>query len=658
MGLQRILIANRGEIARRILRTCRAMGISSAAIYSDPDREAPFVREADVAVYIGPPLTGSSFLAIDKIVECARRVGADAVHPGYGFLAENADFAQACLDAGLVFIGPSPDSIRRMGSKIEAKKLAATVGVPIIPGFTASGLSASEIATRSSEIGFPVLIKASAGGGGKGMRVIRDAQQLPAAIESAQREAKSAFGDDALLIERYIDSPRHIEIQILGDQHGNLVHCFERECSIQRRYQKIIEEAPSPVVLPELRARMGDAALKVARAIGYHSAGTVELVVDGASNFYFLEVNTRLQVEHPVTEEVTGLDLVRLQIEIAEGKPLPFTQEDLSLHGHAVECRIYAEDPANDFLPSIGTIVDWHPESIPGLRYESGVESGSEVTIHYDPMLAKVIAHGADRPAALRRLVTALQKLRVHGVHTNVDYLTHILRHPEFAAGNFDTHFLERHGEDLRAQCAARGEIDDVHAVVAALWQQAQRRRQASVLDQLPSGWRNNPSQMQEVGFTTSDVPLRVEYRMQTTHAAEVRVGDHRWQVRLLSIGDRHVTAEIDDLTRSYDIVQAGERVYVHSTLGVSELRLVPRFPEAAGEEVHGGCVAPMPGKILAVHVEPGTSVTKGSTLVILEAMKMEHPVTAPRDGIVSEVRVEVGQQVEAGAVLAVLADA
>lgn len=658
MPLQRILIANRGEIARRIIRTCRAMGISTAAIYSDPDRNAPFVREADVAAYIGPPLTGSSFLAIDKILALAQRMGADAVHPGYGFLAENADFARACQTAGLVFIGPSPESIQRMGSKIEAKQVATAAGVPTIPGFSAEGMSGAAIAKQIESLGYPILVKASAGGGGKGMRVVRDASQLSAALDAARREAKSAFGDDALLIERYIDSPRHIEIQILGDAHGNLVHCFERECSIQRRYQKIIEETPSPVVDAALRARMGAAALSVARAIGYQSAGTVEFVVDGQSNFYFLEVNTRLQVEHPVTEEVTSLDLVRLQIEIAEGKPLPFRQEDLHLRGHAIECRVYAEDPLHDFLPSIGSLACWEPMPLPGVRYESGVSTGSEVTIHYDPMLAKVIARGADRAEAIRRLAAALQQLRLHGVRNNVAYLIEILRHPEFAAGRFDTHFLERHASDLRASSQRGDSVDVPHAIAAALWLQRQSRVSAPVLRGLPSGWRNNPSRLQQVSLSVGGAAIMVEYQMHAADRADVKVAEGCHQVRFLGGPAERMVLEIDDVCRAYDVLQTGASLYVHSSLGASDFQILPRFPEAEAEEVHGACMAPMPGKILAVHIEPGSSVRKGDTLVILEAMKMEHPVCAPHDGVVAEVRVEVGQQVEAGALLVVLEEA
>jgi propionyl-CoA carboxylase alpha chain len=654
---RKVLIANRGEIALRIMRTCRAMGIGTAAIYADPDRHAPFVRAADEAVYIGPPVTGGSFLAIEKIVDAARRVGADAVHPGYGFLAENADFAQACADAGLVFIGPTPDAIRRMGSKIEAKKIMAAAGVPVIPGFSADGLSDRQIAARADEVGYPILIKASAGGGGKGMRSVHEPAKLAAALEGARREAKHAFGDDTLLIERYFGSARHIEIQILGDAHGNLIHCFERECSIQRRYQKIIEEAPSPAVDDQVRGRMGAAAVAAGRAIGYQNAGTVEFVVDADGKFYFLEVNTRLQVEHPVTEEITGLDLVRLQILIAQGAPLPLRQEDLAIRGHAIECRIYAEDPRNDFLPSTGTLACWETPELLGIRYESGVETGSEVTIYYDPMLAKVIAHAPTRVEAAHRLARALGAMRVHGVHTNLQLLIDVLRHPAFIAGQLDTHFIGTH-VILDGQRRPEAEqADRLHAIAAVLWLQEGRRAHAPVLRGLPSGWRNNPTQLQQVTFVSGDATIGVGYRVHGREHIELAVDEKAHEAAVLSWDETHIAVAIDGIGRTYRLTTCDAVHYVHSALGTSELHEVPRFPPPAREEVRGGCRAPMPGKILAVRVEAGQAVRKGETLVILEAMKMEHEVVAPHDGTAKQVLVQVGQQVDAGAVLVVLED-
>jgi len=655
---RKILIANRGEIASRIMRTCRAMGIHTAAIYADPDRHAPFVRAADEAVYIGPPVTGGSFLAIEKIVDAARHVGADAVHPGYGFLAENADFAQACADAGIAFIGPSPEVIRRMGSKIEAKAIATAAGVPVIPGFSAAGLNDSQIERQARDTGYPLLIKASAGGGGKGMRIVHAPGELTAALAAARREAAGAFGDDTLLVERYVTAPRHIEIQILGDTHGNVIHCFERECSIQRRYQKIIEEAPSPAVDAALRERMGAAAVALARAIGYHNAGTVEFIVDAHAAFYFLEVNTRLQVEHPITEEITGLDLVRLQVLVAQGAPLPVRQEDLRIDGHAIECRVYAEDPANDFLPSTGTLVAWDTPSADaaaGLRYESGVETGSEVTIYYDPMLAKVIAHASSRSEAARRLGRALGAMRVHGLRTNIPLLREILQHPEFLAGNVSTHFITDHLTLGGGPSPAQQVADRVHAVAVALWLQEQRRAQAPVLRGIPSGWRNNPSQLQSIAFTSGDVMVAVGYRIHPPSQIDVDVDGVAQRASLLASSADHIDFTLDDIRRSCRLVSRGDVHYAHSPLGSSELHEVPRFPPPARAEVRGGCHAPMPGKILAVRVGPGQSVTRGDSLVILEAMKMEHDVTAPHDGVVREVLVEVGQQVDAGTVLVAL---
>src|SRR5438128_1445873 len=474
--IEKILIANRGEIAARVIRTCRAMGIRTVAVYADPDREAPFVRAADEAVSIGPPVSTSSFLAIEAMLDVARRTGADAIHPGYGFLSENADFAQASADAGVVFIGPSSEAIRRMGSKIEAKRIMEAAGVPIVPGFAVAGLDDREVRERGAKVGYPLLVKASAGGGGRGMRLVQDPAGLGPALEAARREAKSAFGDDALLVERYVTAPRHVEIQILGDVHGTLLHCFERECSIQRRHQKIIEEAPSPALDDERRRRMCAAAVAAGRAIGYHNAGTVEFVLDATGAFYFLEVNTRLQVEHPVTEEVHCLDPLRLQILIAGAEPLPLGQADIGLRGHAIEARIYAEDPRTDFLPSTGTLVAWEEGRGPGIRWESGVETGSEVSIHYDPMLAKVIAHAPTRAETLARLARAPATTRVPGVPTHIPLLLEVLRHPEFVAGRLDTHFVGTQVVPDRPPTAAEREADRVPAVAVALWQQARRR--------------------------------------------------------------------------------------------------------------------------------------------------------------------------------------
>lgn len=649
----KVLVANRGEIARRIFRACRELGFKTVALYADPDREAPFVREADEAVALGPPVTGKGFLAIETIIHAAQRAGADAIHPGYGFLAENADFAQACRDAGIVFVGPSPQAIRAMGSKIEAKKIAAEVGVPVIPGFPTKGLTHSEISERARELGLPILVKASAGGGGKGMRLVERAEELESALAAAAREAQGAFGDPALLVERYIDKPRHIEIQVLADEHGNVVHVFERECSVQRRYQKIFEEAPSPFVDDRLRERMGAAAVALAKAIRYVNAGTVEFVVDPNGAFYFLEMNTRLQVEHPVTEEVTGLDLVRLQLEIAQGMPLPFAQEDLVLRGHAIEARLYAEDPWHDFLPSTGTIACWEPAPIPGVRYESGIERGSAVTIHYDPMLAKIIAKGSNRSEAIRLLARALEQLRIHGVACNRDFLLRVLHLEDFQAGDFDTHLLARHPEVLIAP--DHTPVATIHALAAALWDQTRRRQEATVLASIPSGWRNNPSQRQWVEYRSGDTVFRVDYRVLKGERFDAAVNGEAHRGQILSADDSGIVLEIDSVRRRYMLSALGTMRYVDSVLGHSAFEELPRFPSPELESVRGGCTAPMPGKIVALRVTPGEEVERGQVLVVLEAMKMEHEVVAPYAGRVQEVLVEAGQQVEAGAVLVVI---
>ncbi|GIW43400.1 MAG: putative acetyl/propionyl carboxylase alpha subunit AccA2 [Candidatus Binatia bacterium] len=649
----KVLVANRGEIARRIFRACRELGLRTVALYADPDREAPFVREADEAVALGAPVTGQGFLAIETIIAAAKRTGADAIHPGYGFLAENADFAQACADAGLVFVGPPPKAIRAMGTKIEAKQIAQRAGVPIIPGFSARGLGKAAILERARELGLPLLVKASAGGGGKGMRLVERMEDLEGALEGAAREAESAFGDATLLVERYVERPRHIEIQVLADEHGNVVHLFERECSIQRRYQKIFEEAPSPFVNDLLRERMGAAAVALAKAIGYVNAGTVEFVVDPHGAFYFLEMNTRLQVEHPVTEEITGLDLVRLQLEIAQGEPIPFAQEDLVIRGHAIEARLYAEDPWQDFLPSTGTIVCWEPAPVPGVRYESGVEQGSAVTIYYDPMLAKIIAWGSNRNEAVRRLSRALEQLRVHGVACNREFLLRVLSHDEFRAANFDTHFIAQHPELLAPpDYLTAGHL---HAIAAALWEQQRRRQHTSVLASIPSGWRNNPTQRQWVEYKCRDAVIRVEYRLGKGSEFEALAGNSLHQGHLLAVDDRGIALEIDGLRRRYAVTAAGTLRYVDSVLGSSVLEELPRFPLPEMETVRGGCTAPMPGRIVAVRVSPGEEVERGQVLAVLEAMKMEHEVAAPHAGTVREVLVEPGQQVEAGAVLVVI---
>jgi acetyl-CoA carboxylase biotin carboxylase subunit len=452
MAIRRLLIANRGEIALRIIRACRELGVVAVAVYSDADAGAPHVRAADFAVRVGPPPAAESYLNIAAIVDAARSSGADAVHPGYGFLSERAPFADACAGAGLLFVGPPPSAIDAMGSKIGARQLMERAGVPVVPGRTPADQTDAGIASAAREVGFPVLIKASAGGGGKGMRVARDTASLAEAVPAARREATAAFGDGTLYVERLIERPRHVEIQVFADAHGHAVHLFERECSIQRRHQKVIEESPSPAVTPALRARMGDAAVDAARACGYVNAGTIEFLLEGqgdGASFYFLEMNTRLQVEHPVTESVTGTDLVRAQLQVAAGGPLPWTQAELMQRGHAIECRVYAEDPAAGFLPQAGRLLLYREPSAPGIRVDSGVEEGGEVPVQYDPMLAKLIASGATRDAAIARAAAALRAYPVLGVRTNIPFLINVLTHPGFAAGDTDTAFIDTHLDEL-----------------------------------------------------------------------------------------------------------------------------------------------------------------------------------------------------------------
>ncbi|MDZ4699428.1 MAG: acetyl-CoA carboxylase biotin carboxylase subunit [Rhodothermales bacterium] len=488
--IRKLLIANRGEIAVRIIRTCRRLGIQTVAIYSDADRIAPHVQLADEVYAIGPAPSASSYLVIEKILTAARESGADAVHPGYGFLSERAAFAEACAAAGLTFVGPAPQAIRAMGDKTAARALMQEAGVPMAPGSPNAVADPAEAKRLAKHIGYPVLIKAAAGGGGKGMRLVTAPESFQAALETAQREAGAAFGDDRVFIEKYIVEPRHIEIQVLADQHGNTVHLFERECSIQRRHQKVIEEAPSAVLTPDVRAKMGEAAVCAARAVDYVSAGTVEFLVDRDLNFYFMEMNTRLQVEHPVTECITGLDLVEEQIRIAEGEPLGYTQADLAIDGHAIECRIYAEDPANGFLPDPGRLLVHRPPSGPGVRVDAGVEEGGEVPIHYDPMIAKLVAFAPTRAAAIARMDAALSEYRIAGVATTIPFCRFVMQHEAFRSGRFSTHFVADHFTP--ASLATVDPVpDEVFALAAALI--ADRRKPpaaAAPIDTAPGAWR------------------------------------------------------------------------------------------------------------------------------------------------------------------------
>ncbi len=649
--LQKILVANRGEIAARILRACRAMGIASVAVYSEADCRAPHVRTADEAVSIGQAHSRDSYLKIENILEAARKTAAEAIHPGYGFLAENADFAAACENAGLVFIGPCSQVIRKMGSKIEARRIMESAGVPVVPGYGEEQQSVDCLRRRALDIGLPVLIKASAGGGGRGMRRIADPAGLEEALESARREAESSFGDGTLLLEKYIENARHVEIQIFGDAQGNLVHLLERDCSVQRRHQKIIEESPSPGLSEELRCRMAHAALSAGRAAGYTNAGTVEFLLAPSGEFYFMEMNTRLQVEHPVTEMITGLDLVRLQIEVAEGKPLPFAQEQVRSYGHAIEARLYAEDPANEFLPTAGVLYEWRPpETHSSLRVDSGVEAGMEVGIYYDPLLAKVISHGEDRQAAVRKLAHALRNLCIAGFPTNREFLIRVLEHPEFARGAVHTAFVdERHAELLEAPDPAQ---DFAATTAVALYLQRQWQSENRLLRRIPPNYRNNPFRDLQVEFEVNGKRLEVSWRHLGGDLYKVAGGNREADAEIVACEPGRIALAVDGVLRQYRIAQVGERCFVHWPTGSREVTRLPRFPARQAESQAEATRAMLPGQVLRILVEEGQHVKVGDALVVLEAMKIEHTLKTHTEGIVDTVLVKAGQVVAPGDLL------
>lgn len=651
--MNKILIANRGEIARRVMSTCRRLGIATVAVFSEVDRHARFVFEADEAVPLGGETAAESYLRIDAILEAAHVTGADAVHPGYGFLAESPEFAAACREAGLVFIGPTVETIRAMGSKIESKRLMSQAGVPVVPSREIDGASNDGLLAAAGELGWPLLVKASAGGGGKGMRLVQDPESLSDAVAGARREAGAFFGDDTVYLEAYVDAPRHIEVQIVGDAHGRVVHVYERECSIQRRYQKIIEESPSPGLSGEARRQILSAAVTAGEAIGYEGAGTVEFLTAPDGSFFFLEMNTRLQVEHPVTEAITGLDLVQMQIDVARGDPLPEQAGIPPSTGHAIEARLYAEDPMNDFLPATGTLHQFRIAR-QGVRVDAGVYDGVEVGIHYDPMLAKVVAHGRTRSEAARRLAEALSGAVIHGVQTNRALLVRILRHPEFLAGDFDTHFLQRHSPTELGAPLTDDAAGAVHALAAALADQAERRAKSPVLGSLPSGWRNNPSQLQEVSYRRGGTVFDIGYRF-TRDEVQAWVGGRPVRVGGVDARSDHVEMTVDGVHRRYQVSRAGGRHYVDSALGSTDLVEVDRFPAPTEEAAAGSLTAPMPGVVRRVDVSAGDAVAAGDLLLVLEAMKMEHNVLAPAAGVIVELRASVGEQVEAGRLLAVI---
>jgi acetyl-CoA/propionyl-CoA carboxylase biotin carboxyl carrier protein len=646
-----VLIANRGEIAVRVIRTLRAMGIRSVAVFSDADAGARHVAEADTAVRIGPAPARLSYLDIEAVVEAARRTGAQAVHPGYGFLSENAQFAAALQAAGIAFIGPPVAAIQTMGDKIAAKAAVSAFGVPVVPGVSRPGLTDADLIAGADEVGYPVLVKPSAGGGGKGMRVVHEAPELPAALVSARREAASAFGDDTLFLERFVLNPRHIEVQVLADGHGSVVHLGERECSLQRRHQKVIEEAPSPLLDPETRARIGAAACDTARSVDYAGAGTVEFIVsaDRPDEFFFMEMNTRLQVEHPVTEMVTGIDLVELQVRIAAGEKLPVAQDDISMSGHAIEARVYAEDPARGFLPTGGEVLDLAEPEGPGVRVDSGLAPAMVIGSEYDPMLAKVIAHAGDRSAALHALDRALSDTAVLGVTTNIEFLRFLLADPDVAAGRLDTGLLDRrmpdylpaqHGDDELIAAAAYKWLRACPGPVGDLWE-------------VPSGWR-----LGERAPTT----FRLHAGERTDHvyltggpsAATARVEGGESHTLAASLDGDRLTVTLDGLRTEYLVAASNGEIWLSGggrTAMVEELREPPVRPD---EEHRGDAelTSPMPGSVVAVGVQDGQHVDAGAVVVTVEAMKMEHALSAPVDGVV-ELLVVAGDQVKVGQPLA-----
>jgi 3-methylcrotonyl-CoA carboxylase alpha subunit len=655
---QKILIANRGEIACRIARTARRMGLRTVAVYSEADSASLHVAMTDEAVAIGPPPARESYLQAERLIDAARATGAQAIHPGYGFLSENADFAEACAAMGLVFIGPPAAAIRAMGDKAAAKALMEKAGVPVVPGYHGADQSEARLLKEAARIGYPVLIKPSAGGGGKGMRIVTEPAAFAASLAAAKREAMAAFGDDRVLVERYLTKPRHIEVQVFGDRGGKLVHLFERDCSIQRRHQKVIEEAPAPGLSDGQRRVMGEVAISAARAVGYVGAGTVEFIVGGDA-FYFMEMNTRLQVEHPVTEGITGLDLVEWQLRVAAGEPLPLEQDQIACRGHAIEARLYAEDPQRDFLPSTGRLTVMAPPEEPGVRIDTGVRSGDAVSVHYDPLIAKLIVWGEDRGTAVRRLGHALADYRVGGLVTNREFLYRVASHPAYRAGEIDTGFIDRH----RAQLIPPPEPTPIVALAAAslirVLAQAEASRAADVASgdryspwHGSDGWRLNGATYRDLrwGDATGEHRVRVHYRragyrLEIGH--EVGDAEARWQ------DDGSLALTLDGIVHRVALLQAsGPTVILLDGIEHRLTHIDPLQPKMELDVTGGRLTAPMPGKIIDVSARAGQRVKRGEALLVLEAMKMEHTIVAPADGIIDGVHFAPGDLVEEGAAL------
>ena len=638
MTFHKLLIANRGEIACRIIKTAHEMGIACVAVYTEADTYSPFVRMADQAIKLS-----DSYLNGNEIINAAKQTGAEAIHPGYGFLSENAKFARAVQKEGLIWVGPNSRVITSMGDKLKAKDIAEKAGVPTLPMTTDP--------KKANSIGYPILIKAAAGGGGKGMRIVEDKKDLKEAIAGAQREAKTGFGDDRVFIERYVASSRHIEIQILGDSQGNVVHLGERECSIQRRHQKIIEESPSPRVNTEMRAAMGDAAIKLAKKLKYESAGTVEFLVDDKTGeFWFLEVNTRLQVEHPVTEEVTGKDLVYEQLRIARGEELGYSQDDITWTGSSIEARLYAEDPSNDFLPATGTLIAYESDINIEARWDTGIEQGSVVGTDFDPMLAKVITKGKTRVDAANKLALALESLHIGGVTTNRDFLVASLRSEDFLNGKTTSDFIEK--TNPQRAVILDGESLENALSAASLWIQGQNRENAAILREIPTGWRNSRLPGQKITFNYRDQDIEITYRSNRDGSFTVNNGT---TAKIIEWTPSGIDIEVNNSRFFSKITRDSDSIVVHGPWGDALFKILPRFTLPGSEQQAGGLVAPMPGKVIDLKVKVGSKVKKGDTLVILEAMKMEHQVKASEDGKVTKVLIKKDDQLENGALLMVV---
>ena len=638
MTFHKLLIANRGEIACRIIKTAHEMGISCVAVYTEADSNSPFVRMADEAVKLS-----DTYLNGKEIIDAAKHTGAQAIHPGYGFLSENAKFSRDVQKEGLIWVGPSSRVITSMGDKLKAKDIAEKAGVPTLPMTTDP--------KKANTIGYPILIKAAAGGGGKGMRIVEDKKDLKEAIAGAQREALTGFGDDRVFIERYVASSRHIEIQILGDSHGNVVHLGERECSIQRRHQKIIEESPSPRVDSKMRATMGEAAIKLAKKLKYESAGTVEFLVDDKTGeFWFLEVNTRLQVEHPVTEEVTGKDLVYEQLRIARGEELGYSQEDISWKGSSIEARLYAEDPAKDFLPATGTLIAYENDPNIEARWDTGIEQGSVVGTDFDPMLAKVITKGKTRIDAANKLALALETMHIGGVTTNRDFLVASLRTKDFLDGKTTSDFIEK--TNPQRVVILEGSMLDKALSAAALWIQGQNRESATILKEIPTGWRNSRLPRQKINFRYLEKDLEITYKANRDGSFDINDGTVARVVKWTSFG---IDIEVNNSRFFSKVTRDNDNIVVHGPWGDALFTILPRFTLPGTEAQAGGLIAPMPGKVVDLKVKTGSKVKKGDTLVILEAMKMEHQVKAPEDGKITKVLIKKDDQLENGALLMVL---